>query len=81
MTPTDFDALKLQHESEQMEDDREAEEPDEDDCLCEKCGGSGEGMYEGAKCRTCGGGGGKPKPSWEERMEREERRREERENR
>jgi DnaJ-class molecular chaperone len=29
----------------------------EDMCLCYSCDGSGEGMYDGARCRTCDGTG------------------------
>jgi len=29
----------------------------EDVCLCYSCDGSGEGMYDGARCRTCDGTG------------------------
>jgi hypothetical protein len=30
-----------------------------DDELCGACCGSGEGMHDGTRCRTCGGSGGK----------------------
>ena len=39
------------------------EEPERHGCkhhitrICGVCNGSGEGMYEGMKCPTCGGGG------------------------
>lgn len=29
--------------------------------MCGACNGSGEGMYDGSRCRTCGGGGAVPR--------------------
>lgn len=40
-----------------MKDD---EENEEDDQLCGKCRGSGEGQHDGTKCTHCGGGGIEP---------------------
>ena len=30
---------------------------DDDDEICPACNGSGEGMYDGTRCRSCGGSG------------------------
>ena len=45
---------------------------DDRPCLCGRCAGSGEGMYDGSTCSACGGSGG----SGEERDEEAERDRE-----
>lgn len=43
----------------------ELAEPDDDDEICIDCNGSGEGQYDGTRCRSCGGSG-------TERAERDE---------
>jgi DnaJ-class molecular chaperone len=41
----------------QEEDDDDEEEFDEEPELCVVCNGSGEGMYDGSICSSCGGDG------------------------
>jgi hypothetical protein len=38
-------------------DQEEADADDDRPCLCGSCNGSGEGMYDGSTCHTCGGSG------------------------
>jgi len=40
-------------------EDEIAEEPsdDEDDGFCHTCSGTGEGLYDGSRCRMCNGRG------------------------
>lgn len=43
---------------EHMEEEEEEEEFDEDEeDVCGQCNGSGEGMWDGSTCRSCGGSG------------------------
>jgi hypothetical protein len=39
----------------------ECEADDDGDGICSSCNGSGEGMADGTKCRTCCGGGSRRK--------------------
>lgn len=55
------------------------DEPDDEPLICIGCNGSGEGQYEGTRCRSCGGSGTermeRDEPDWDamrkERIERE----------
>lgn len=38
-------------------DDAEDEAIEDEPGYCPACSGSGEGMYEGSRCRSCGGSG------------------------
>lgn len=48
-------------ELDEREDDErpDLEEPvsDDDEAICPACSGSGEGQYEGSRCRSCRGSG------------------------
>ena len=38
-------------------DDESEEEAEDDDATCYHCNGSGEGMFDGTRCNSCGGSG------------------------
>ena len=56
-----------------------AEQAQNEPSICTACNGSGEGMYDGTRCRSCGGSGTerteRDEPDWDalrkDRMERE----------
>lgn len=48
--------LRVLMENTTTEEDDEPEDED-DSGICPGCAGSGEGMYEGTRCHTCGGSG------------------------
>lgn len=39
----------------------EDDEDYDEDYICTRCNGSGEGMWDGSNCTKCGGTGGYPK--------------------
>lgn len=73
MTPGPLHArgLTLMARNDEPEDDEAAvfEEAEEDDDICIHCNGSGEGQYDGTRCRSCGGSGvertERDEPDWD----------------
>lgn len=51
------DALTLRDASEQLESEIDAQDNINNPPLCSACNGSGEGQYDGTRCRSCGGSG------------------------
>lgn len=51
------DASSLEDAAYQLEAEIEAQDLIENPPLCATCNGSGEGQYDGTRCRSCGGSG------------------------
>ena len=53
----DFSIMERDDFTEQFDDEPDLPTGETESVICGDCNGSGEGMYDGSTCRTCGGEG------------------------